>query len=147
MDIIIRFARYNPAILGFAFVCVFFICYQLNAFTHEKVRLDDLHQSGREEVTVVTEGEGTTLERAEYDAKRLANNKIYGERVAEKKTSSMSSHNGVRDRSMSEENIIEFDSKFKSIEIIRTKRSKDEDGNMIYKVKIRATGIRQINMQ
>jgi regulator of sigma D len=77
----------------------------------------------------------------------LANNKIYGERVAGKTTSGMSYNNGVRDRSLSEENITEFDSKFKSIEIIHKKRSKDEDDNMIYKIKIRATGIREINVQ
>ncbi|MDR0336992.1 MAG: hypothetical protein LBI18_07875, partial [Planctomycetaceae bacterium] len=96
MDILIKFVRYNPVILGVALVCVIFVCYQLNAFTLEKIRLDELHQSGYEEITVVTEGEGATPEKAEYDAKRLANNKIYGERVAGKTTSGMSYNNGVR---------------------------------------------------
>jgi hypothetical protein len=145
MDILIKFARYNPIILGVVLVFVIFVGYKLYALTHENIRLDELHQSGYEEITVETEGQGVTPEKAEYDAKRLANSKIYGERVAGKTTTSMSSHNGERDRSMNEENISEFDSKFKSIIIIDTKRVEDEDGDKIWKVKIRATGVREIN--
>jgi hypothetical protein len=140
-----RATLYNMVALCIFLFFVIFVGYRLNAWTSESIRLDGLHRNGQEEITVYAQGEGTTLEKAEYDAKRQANNKIFGERVHGKTEMRNSSHNEQRDRGYDEISGSEFDSRFKSITIIKTWRQKNEDGDMVYFVQIRAVGIREIN--
>jgi hypothetical protein len=107
--------------------------------------LDKLHQEGFEEVTREFEGEGSTAEKAEYDAKRLANSYIHGERVAGKTTFTDSSQDGQRSKSKNEENFAEFDGQFKSVIIISKRPPDEKDEIKTWKVRIRATGVRKIN--
>jgi hypothetical protein len=147
MDTLFKLVRYNIVVLGFFLVFVILVGYKLNALTSENIRLDELHRSGYEEITVETEGQGATPEKAEYDAKRQASNKIFGERVHSKTEMSSSYSNEQRNKDYKEISGSEFDSKFKSITVISVKQSENEDSGTIWNVQIRAVGIREINSQ
>jgi hypothetical protein len=140
-----RATIYNLVALCIFLFFVIFVGYRLNAWTSESIRLDELHRNGQEEVTVDAQGEGTTFEKAEYDAKRQANGKIYGERVHGKIEISSSYSKGQRDSGYEDVNVTEFDGNFKSITIIEKRQKKNADGDMMYIVRIRAVGIREIN--